>query len=128
MRANLCRYPTLDGQRSTELADQLQIKKQFINDVLRHLEQSGYLVRKIDPADTANDAIPGSRRPDHGGVMPKSYILASKVADFIGAPLSECSTRESRRHFSLRTLRCNKAAASSPDSARWTSHPTALRL
>ncbi|WP_083847070.1 MarR family winged helix-turn-helix transcriptional regulator [Marinobacter sp. BSs20148] len=47
----LFRYPTLDGQRPTELADQLQIKKQSINDLLRHLEQSGYLVRKIDPAD-----------------------------------------------------------------------------
>ena len=47
----LFRYPTLDGLRPTELADQLQITKQSINDLLRHLEQSGYLIRKIDPAD-----------------------------------------------------------------------------
>jgi len=47
----LFRYPTLDGLRPTELADQRQITKQSINDLLRHLEQSGYLLRKIDPAD-----------------------------------------------------------------------------
>lgn len=47
----LFRYPTLDGLRPTELAHQLQITKQSINDLLRHLEQSGYLVRKVDPAD-----------------------------------------------------------------------------
>ena len=47
----LFRYPTLDGLRPTELAHQLQITKQSINDLLRHLEQSGYLVRKVDSAD-----------------------------------------------------------------------------
>ena len=47
----LFRYPTLDGLRPTELAHQLQITKQSINDLLRHLEQIGYLVRKVDPAD-----------------------------------------------------------------------------
>ena len=47
----LFRYPTLDGLRPTELADQLQITKQSINDLLRHLEQNGYLIRKVDPAD-----------------------------------------------------------------------------
>ena len=47
----LFRYPTLDGLHPTELADQLQITKQSINDLLRHLEQNGYLIRKVDPAD-----------------------------------------------------------------------------
>jgi DNA-binding MarR family transcriptional regulator len=47
----LFRYPTIDGLRPTELAEQRQITKQSINDLLRHLEQSGYLTRKVDPAD-----------------------------------------------------------------------------
>lgn len=47
----LFRCPTLDGLRPTELADQHQITKQSINDLLRHLDQSGYLICKIDPAD-----------------------------------------------------------------------------
>ena len=47
----LFRYPTLDGLRPTELAVQLQITKQSVKDLLRHLEQSGYVVLKVDPAD-----------------------------------------------------------------------------
>ncbi len=45
------RYPTLDRQRPTELADQLQITKQSVNDLLAHLEQRGYLTREPDPTD-----------------------------------------------------------------------------
>jgi DNA-binding MarR family transcriptional regulator len=41
----------LDGLRPTELAAQLQITKQSINDLVSHLEQRGYLVRKPDPID-----------------------------------------------------------------------------
>lgn len=47
----LFRYPTLDRLRPSELADQLQITKQSINDLLGHLEQHGYLVREPDPSD-----------------------------------------------------------------------------
>jgi DNA-binding MarR family transcriptional regulator len=45
------RYPTLDRQRPTELAEQLQITKQSVNDLLGHLEARGYLTREADPAD-----------------------------------------------------------------------------
>ncbi len=47
----LFRYPTLEGQRPSELADQLQITKQSVNDLLGHLEHGGYLRRMPDPAD-----------------------------------------------------------------------------
>jgi DNA-binding MarR family transcriptional regulator len=47
----LFRYPGLDGVRPTELADQVQITKQSVNDLLGHLEQHGYIVREPDPAD-----------------------------------------------------------------------------
>jgi len=45
------RYPSLDGQRPTQLADQLQITKQSVNDLLAHLERAGYITRKPEPAD-----------------------------------------------------------------------------
>lgn len=47
----LFRHPSLDGMRPTELAGQLQITKQSINDLVGHLEQRGYVVRKPDPDD-----------------------------------------------------------------------------
>ena len=47
----LFRYPGLDGQRPSELADQLQITKQSVNDLLGHLEARGYLTREPDPDD-----------------------------------------------------------------------------
>jgi DNA-binding MarR family transcriptional regulator len=45
------RYPSLDGLRPSELAAQLQITKQSVNDLVGHLEERGYLVRKPDPID-----------------------------------------------------------------------------
>lgn len=47
----LFRYPTLDGLRPTTLADELQITKQSVNDLVGHLEQRGYLTREPDPSD-----------------------------------------------------------------------------
>lgn len=47
----LFRYPTLDRQRPSELADQLQITRQSVNDLLGHLDQHGYITREVDPAN-----------------------------------------------------------------------------
>jgi DNA-binding MarR family transcriptional regulator len=47
----LWRYPGLDGLRPSELADQVGITKQSVNDLLGHLEQHGYLRRVADSAD-----------------------------------------------------------------------------
>ena len=47
----LFRYPGLDRQRPSELADQLQITRQSVNDLLGHLDQHGYLTREPDPND-----------------------------------------------------------------------------
>lgn len=47
----LFRYPTLDRQRPSELAEQIQITRQSVNDLLGHLEQCGYLTRVADPDD-----------------------------------------------------------------------------
>ena len=47
----LWRYPGLDGLRPSQLADQLGITKQSVNDLLGHLERRGYLERVSDSAD-----------------------------------------------------------------------------
>jgi DNA-binding MarR family transcriptional regulator len=47
----LFRYPTLDRQRPSEVADQLRITRQSVNDLLGHLERHGYLTREADPPD-----------------------------------------------------------------------------
>lgn len=47
----LFRYPTIDNLRPTDVAKQMQITKQSVNDLLAHLEQRGYLTREADPKD-----------------------------------------------------------------------------
>jgi DNA-binding MarR family transcriptional regulator len=47
----LFRYPTLDRLRPSEVADQLRITRQSVNDLLGHLEQHGYLTREAEPPD-----------------------------------------------------------------------------
>ena len=47
----LFRYEGMEGQRPTELANRMQITKQSINDLLRHLENCGYAEFERDPGD-----------------------------------------------------------------------------
>lgn len=47
----LFRWPGPDGRRPTEIAADAQITKQAVNDLLRDLEQGGYLERHPDPTD-----------------------------------------------------------------------------
>jgi DNA-binding MarR family transcriptional regulator len=47
----LFRYEGLHGQRPTQLADSMQITKQSVNDLIRHLERCGYAELRSDPND-----------------------------------------------------------------------------
>ncbi|HET7095141.1 MAG TPA: MarR family transcriptional regulator, partial [Thermomicrobiales bacterium] len=47
----LFRWPGPDGRRPSDIAADAQISKQTVNDLLRHLEDHGYLTRERDPAD-----------------------------------------------------------------------------
>jgi DNA-binding MarR family transcriptional regulator len=47
----LFRYPSIVGMRPTELADQVGISKQAMNDLLRQLEERGYVELQPEPAD-----------------------------------------------------------------------------
>jgi len=51
------RYPSSEGLRPTELADEMQITKQSVNELLGYLEEHGYLVRKPDPTDSRSRRI-----------------------------------------------------------------------
>ena len=53
----LFRYESLDGQRLTKLAQRMQITKQSVHDLLRHLEQRGYAERRPDPEDKRSRLI-----------------------------------------------------------------------
>lgn len=58
----LWRHTGLDGLRPSQLADQVGITKQSVNDLLGHLEESGYLSRVPDPADGRGRVIRLSSR------------------------------------------------------------------
>lgn len=47
----LWRYPGLEGLRPSQLADQVGITKQSVNDLIAHMERHGYLSRVPDTAD-----------------------------------------------------------------------------
>ena len=48
---SLFRYEGLEGRRPTQLAHSMQITKQSINDLLRHLERCRYVQCRPDPED-----------------------------------------------------------------------------
>jgi DNA-binding MarR family transcriptional regulator len=82
----LFRYPTLDQLRPSELADQLHITKQSINDLLGHLEQHGYLVREIDPSDRRARVVrltPKGRRLDRI-VNRQARAIEQRIAEMLG--------------------------------------------
>ena len=58
----LFRWPGPDGRRPTEVAADAQITKQALNDLLRDLEQRGYLERHPDPSDNRARIIRLTRR------------------------------------------------------------------
>lgn len=47
----LFRYPTIADMRPSQLAEQLGMSKQGVNDLLRQLEAKGYVELRPDPAD-----------------------------------------------------------------------------
>jgi len=58
----LFRWPGPDGRRPTEVAADAQITKQAVNDLLRDLEERGYLQRHPDPSDNRARIIRLTRR------------------------------------------------------------------
>jgi DNA-binding MarR family transcriptional regulator len=83
----LFRYPGLDGQRPSELAEQIQITKQSVNDLLGHLEAHGYLTREPDPNDGRARVV---RLTTKGRQLQKNIhgqarAAEQRIADALGA-------------------------------------------
>jgi DNA-binding MarR family transcriptional regulator len=58
----LFRWPGPDGRRPTEIAADVQISKQRVNDLLRDLEQLSYLRLDRDPSDNRARIVRLTRR------------------------------------------------------------------
>jgi DNA-binding MarR family transcriptional regulator len=74
----LFRHPTLDGMRPTDLADEMQLSKQAVNDLLRDLERQGYIRRDVDPADRRSRLI---RLTAKGMKLEDTVRLAARDAE-----------------------------------------------
>jgi DNA-binding MarR family transcriptional regulator len=82
----LFRYAGLNGQRPTELADQIGITKQSVNDLLGHLEQHGYLIREPDLVDRRARVVhltPKGRRLEKT-VTRQSQAAEVRIAEILG--------------------------------------------
>ena len=75
---SLFRHPTLDGMRPTDLADEVQLSKQAVNDLLGDLEHQGYIRREVDPADRRSRLI---RLTPRGMKLEDTVRLAARDAE-----------------------------------------------
>jgi MarR family transcriptional regulator, temperature-dependent positive regulator of motility len=83
----LFRYPGLDGTRPSELAEELQISRQAINQLVGHLETCGYVERERDPADGRARVIrlTESGRSVEGAVHGQARGVEERIAEILGA-------------------------------------------
>ena len=84
---SLFRFPGLDGQRPSEVADQVQITKQSVNDLLRHLEARGYLTRAPDPDDGRARIVrlTAEGRKLQETVHAQARLAEQRIAEVLGA-------------------------------------------
>jgi DNA-binding MarR family transcriptional regulator len=75
---SLFRHPTLDGMRPTDLADEVQLSKQAVNDLLGDLEHQGYIRREVDPTDRRSRLI---RLTPRGMKLEDTVRLAARDAE-----------------------------------------------
>ena len=92
------RYPTADGMRPSDLAEEMQITKQSVNELLGHLERRGYVVREPDPNDSRSRRI---RLTDRGRELEDVTWKAAQCAEREAADLvGPERVRELRRTLS----------------------------
>jgi DNA-binding MarR family transcriptional regulator len=72
------RNPGIEGRRPGELAAEMQITKQSVNELLGHLERRGYLTREVDPADSRSRLI---RMTERGRALSAVIIRAAEQAE-----------------------------------------------
>ena len=90
----LFRYPTIEGLRPTELAEQTNLTKQSINGLLRHLEHTGYVELRADPEDARARLI--TLTPRGRELMDLVWRLAAQAELEFAQVVGEQSFRELR--------------------------------
>jgi DNA-binding MarR family transcriptional regulator len=104
------RYPSLDGQRPTELADQLQITKQSVNDLLGHLERAGYITRQPEAADRRARVVrltaKGQRLEQT--IRDRAQAADQQIAELLGARVST-QLRDALEELSSHIATCGAA-------------------
>lgn len=75
---SMIRYPSLHGLRPTDVAIQMHMSKQAVNDLLAGLEQRGYLTRVPDPTDRRARMI---QLTDKGLAMERVAAACSQAAE-----------------------------------------------
>ena len=80
------RNPAPDGMSPSELAEQLQITRQSVNELLGHLEQHGYLVREPDPRNSRRRRIrlTGQGREVQAIVRTAAWRAERTAAELLG--------------------------------------------
>jgi DNA-binding MarR family transcriptional regulator len=82
----LWRYPGLEGLRPSQVADRVGITKQSVNDLIAHLEQTGYLLRIPDSADGRARVIrltPKGKRLEQT-IYAAAGAAQSRIAEILG--------------------------------------------
>ncbi len=75
---SLFRWRGMDGMRPTEVAHQAWISKQAANDLLRDLEDWGYIRREVDPVDKRSRII---RLTARGRQLHRTALTAAREAE-----------------------------------------------
>jgi DNA-binding MarR family transcriptional regulator len=75
----LFRYEGLEGKRPSQLTEQMQITKQSIHDLLRHLETCGYIEFRTDPNDKRARLINLTARGRKLGAAVQKYADAAEL-------------------------------------------------
>jgi DNA-binding MarR family transcriptional regulator len=82
----LFRYPGLDGMRPSQLAGELQMTKQAVNQLAGHLEERGYIVREPDAVDRRGRVIrltPKGQRVE-AAVREHARAVERRIAEVLG--------------------------------------------
>jgi len=96
----LLRYPPIDGMRPTDLAARLKLSKQATNDLVRDLENLGYLRMERDPTDGRARIM---RYTERGWRL---FRIGSRLSHDVGQRWAQAIGQRRYEHFeaTLRTI------------------------
>jgi DNA-binding MarR family transcriptional regulator len=75
---SLFRYEGIDGKRPTQVAEAMQITKQSVHDLIRHLERRGYAQFRPDPSDRRARLIRLTPKGRRLAATARKYAIAAE--------------------------------------------------